>query len=82
MEKQNKEKMNLSFAPDIKEYLISQSELCGMSVSSFLTMLVCMYRKEQEDNVAALLNGGMLLDEIEKLRSMIPNMPTPKQPTI
>ena len=82
MEKQNKEKMNLSFAPDIKEYLLSQSEACGMSVSSFLTMLVCIYRKEQEDNAAALLNGSMLLDELERLRSMIPNSFTPKQPIL
>lgn len=82
MEKQNKEKMNLSFAPDIKEYLLSQSEACGMSVSSFLTMLVCIYRKEQEDNAAALLNSSMLLDELERLRSMIPNSFTPKQPIL
>lgn len=82
MEKQNKEKMNLSFAPDIKEYLVSQSDACGMSVSSFLTMLVCIYRKEQEDNTAALLNGGMLLKEIERLKSLIPNDPATKQPTL
>lgn len=82
MEKQNKEKMNLSFAPDIKEYLVSQSETCGMSVSSFLTMLVCIYRKEQEDNAAALLNGSNLLEEIERLKKLIPVNPLPKQPTI
>jgi len=79
MEKQNKEKMNLSFAPEIKEYLINQSEIHGMSVSSFLTMLVCIHRQQQEENTVALANSNTLLNEIERLKQMIS---TTKQPTL
>ena len=79
MEKQNKEKMNLSFAPEIKEYLINQSDNCGMSVSSFLTMLVVIHRQQQEETIAALANSNTLLKEIERLKQMIP---LPKQLTL
>lgn len=79
MSKQNKEKMNLSFSPDIKEYLIWKSDQNGMSVSSFLTMLVCIYRKEEEDNQAAISNSDVLLREIQRLRDIIDNS-VPKQP--
>lgn len=70
MEKQNKEKMNLSFAPDIKDYLIIQSEAHGMSVSAYLTMLVCNYR-QQMDAMSAM--GGMseLINKIENLEKVV-----------
>lgn len=59
--------MNLSFAPDIKEYLYSQSESYGMSVSAYLTMLVCNHRKESE----AMATMGNMTQMIEKIESFI-----------
>ena len=62
-----KEKMNLNFTTDVKEYLLHQSEISGMSVSSYLTMLVYMDRQQKEDNTIALVNTNDLLKRIEEL---------------
>jgi hypothetical protein len=62
---ERKEKMNLSFAPDIKEYLQIQSEYYGMSVSAYLTMLVSNHRRETEA-MSTMGNLGQLMDKMQK----------------
>lgn len=44
----NKIKLNLTFAPAIKDYLDNQSEAFGMSISAYLTMIINQYRQQNE----------------------------------
>ena len=66
-----KEKMNLNFTTDIKEYLVEQSKLTGISTSAYLTMLILMDRQQKEDNTIALANANDLLKKIEELEKKI-----------
>lgn len=44
--KMNKEKLNLTIAPEVKKYLQEESEVFGMSISAFITMVVQQYRTQ------------------------------------
>lgn len=66
MEKENKKKLNLSFSPDIIDYLQEQSRDFGMSISAYLTMLVCNHRKESSA-LESMQNMGGIMEKLEKL---------------
>lgn len=66
MEKENKKKLNLSFAPEIIEYLQVQSTGFGMSISAYLTMLVCNHRKE-DSALESMQNMGGMMEKLERL---------------
>jgi hypothetical protein len=56
----NKVKLNMTVAPELKEYLIKQADCFGMSVSAYLTMIVQTYRTQTK-----------ALEEISKVQSYI-----------
>jgi hypothetical protein len=66
-----KEKMNLNFTADIKEYLVEQSKLTGISTSAYLTMLILMDRQQKEDTTVSLVNTNDLLKRIEELEEKV-----------
>lgn len=66
MAKENKKKLNLSFTPDIIEYLQTESENYGMSISAYLTMLVSNHRKENFA-LESMQNIGGIMEQLEKL---------------
>lgn len=66
MSKENKKKLNLSFAPDIIEYLQNESEEYGMSISAYLTMLVCNHRKESSA-LEGMQNMGEIMQKLDKI---------------
>lgn len=66
MAKENKKKLNLSFTPDIIEYLQIESENYGMSISAYLTMLVSNNRKENFA-LESMQNMGGIMEQLEKL---------------
>lgn len=66
MEVEKKKKLNLSFSPDIIEYLQIQSADYGMSISAYLTMLICNHRKE-DTALASMQNIGGVMDRLEEL---------------
>lgn len=66
MEIEKKKKLNLSFSPDIIEYLQVQSADYGMSISAYLTMLICNHRKE-DTALASMQNIGGVMDRLEEL---------------
>lgn len=66
MEIEKKKKLNLSFSPDIIEYLQVQSKDFGMSISAYLTMLVCNHRKE-DSALQSMQNMGGMMEKLEKL---------------
>ena len=66
MERENKEKLNLSVTPEIKEYLDKQSIAFGMSISAYVTMLVSNYR-QQVNSMAQLSEITETVKKLEKL---------------
>lgn len=66
MIREKKEKLNLSVAPEIKEYLDKQSIAFGMSISAYLTMLVSNYRM-QTNSMAQLAELTETVKRLEKL---------------
>lgn len=41
-------KLNLSITPEVKEYLIEQSNIMGMSSSAFITMLISQHKQQAQ----------------------------------
>lgn len=66
MEVEKKRKLNLSVSPDIIEYLQIQSSEYGMSISAYLTMLVCNHRKENQA-LESMQNIGGIMEKLEEL---------------
>lgn len=66
MENEKKKKLNLSFSPDIIDYLQVQSADYGMSISAYLTMLVCNHRKESSA-LEGMQNMGLIMDRLEEI---------------
>jgi len=66
LEVEKKRKLNLSVSPDIIEYLQTQSIEYGMSISAYLTMLVCNHRKESQA-LESMQNMGGIMEKLEKL---------------
>ena len=66
MEVEKKRKLNLSVSPDIIEYLQIQSTEYGMSISAYLTMLVCNHRKESQA-LESMQNMGGIMQRLEEL---------------
>lgn len=66
MEIEKKKKLNLSFSPDIIEYLQVQATDYGMSISAYLTMLVCNHRKENQA-LEGMQNIGGIMERLEEL---------------
>lgn len=59
----NREKLTLSLATEIKEYLVNESENFGMSTSAFITMVVNQYRQQVQ-----------VLNEMSKMQGIINQM--------
>ena len=66
MEVEKKKKLNLSFSPDIIDYLQVQAADYGMSISAYLTMLVCNHRKENTA-LESMQNIGGIMEKLEEL---------------
>jgi hypothetical protein len=63
---ENKVKLNLTVAPVIKEYLEEQSEVFGMSISAYLTMIVNQYKQQNE----ALIEMSKLQGYLEQFKQV------------
>lgn len=62
-----RERLNLTFAPDVKEYLAKESEAFGMSISAFITMCIQNYRmNNQALNEMTKLQG--YFDQMKELQ--------------
>lgn len=61
--KENKVNLNIYLVPEIKEYLVKNSEAYGMSISSYVSMIITTYRQQAD----ALL-------QISKMDEMIRNL--------
>lgn len=66
MIRENKEKLNLSVTPEIKDYLDKQSIAFGMSISAYVTMLISNYR-QQVNTMAQFADLSETVKRIEKL---------------
>lgn len=60
----NREKISCYVVPEIKEYLVSESERMGMSQGAFLTMVIQAY-KQQTQTISGLEH---LLNRINEIK--------------
>lgn len=65
----NKVKLNLSISPEVKDYLTSNSECFGMSVSAYITMIVQQYRQQAQ----ALSEMSKIQGYIEQFQALVDN---------
>lgn len=64
--KDNKVTLNVYVVPEMKEYLAKQSEVYGMSISSFVAMVITTYRQQSD----ALAQLSKLQETITKLSEL------------
>jgi len=53
-------KLNLSITPEVKEYLIEQSNIMGMSSSAFITMLISQHKQQAQALSSVDLMNAMM----------------------
>ena len=62
----NKVKLNLSVAPEIRDYLSNEADNFGMSISAYITMLTNQ-SKQQAQALNAMGNMQELMDQLKSL---------------
>ena len=56
---------SISLADDIKKYMDSEAEKCGMNISSFITMCLLEHKKQNE-SIATMSD---VIDQLTKMQN-------------
>ena len=60
---ENKIRMGCSVSPEIRQYIEEQCEFYGMSIGSYVSMLVVQAR-EQKESIKAMQNVQLLIEQL------------------